>query len=931
MKDKSNIKQIKDIPMNKIKFCLGLMLCLLSIILVIDAGYVARTFNFIFYFLFGFGLYFIYLIMFLSGIYLMFFKNKKIVRYKIFLISGTIIAYLSILTLLSLSLTSGAEILKFENYDNLFLKDFLTKFYANAHIPLSAQILSIGGGSIGYLFAAIFNLSNNEIFGYVISSLLILLGIIIIFLPYIVKLIKKQIKKSKQKQEQIKQEFAKHVEENGVTFTDISLSKGNKIRDHSSETIKNAAFLTRDEKPKENSKIEETHNVLKEENFDRSDLLFNNQNYEERGGLTPARYQRVAFSNAKNDTNYVENMIKNEPAEDVVEQKMEQMTLDLEIKEEEVNKPQQTNFGSNSNINHETHINNSSNNNNQLLNNNENISQVLPQNNSNNIDTTPSTPKQRTIIYQEEEVKKDEDIQIISFQRQKFIPPAIDLLKDYENNKASQTNNEAALRDLENINNIFQTFNIGAHAIDYVIGPSVTQFAIVYDQGVSFKSVNSIINDLSIRLGGVNARFEPIVYGKPYSGLEIPNQVMSTVGFKEVMEKLPSSEEHPLAVAFGKNIQGEIVYADLCDFPHMLVAGTTGSGKSIFIHSVIMTLIMRNNPSDLRIVLVDPKQVEMTLYRNMPHLLCPIIVEPEQAVVCLNKLVDEMENRYRAFSQSQVTNIKEYNKLMKKENKETMPYILAILDEYSDLVDRAKDIARPVISLAQKSRACGIHLIISTQRPSTNVINGVIKGNLPTHVALMTASSVDSITIIGEGGAEKLLGKGDMLVQSPLVSRTGCVRLQSCFVQNEEINSVVKFLKSTLKTEYDMNYLDLVDHSKDVNVNIPNLNLSDDNKNVDSKYEDVKKAAMAEEYFSISKIQRIFGFGFTRAGRIFNQLQQDGIIASSKDSKGSAKGCKVLIHDDSYGINVDNDSNEVSSVETLNEYIDNANNSEGSY
>ena len=607
------------------------------------------------------------------------------------------------------------------------------------------------------------------------------------------------------------------------------------------------------------------------------------------------------------------------------------MTLDLEIKEEEVNKPQQANFGSNSNINHETHINNSSNNNNQLRNNNENISQVLPQNNSNNIDTTPSTPKQRTIIYQEEEVKKDEDIQIISFQRQKFIPPAIDLLKDYENNKASQTNNEAALRDLENINNIFQTFNIGAHAIDYVIGPSVTQFAIVYDQGVSFKSVNSIINDLSIRLGGVNARFEPIVYGKPYSGLEIPNQVMSTVGFKEVMEKLPSSEEHPLAVAFGKNIQGEIVHADLCDFPHMLVAGTTGSGKSIFIHSVIMTLIMRNNPSDLRIVLVDPKQVEMTLYRNMPHLLCPIIVEPEQAVVCLNKLVDEMENRYRAFSQSQVTNIKEYNKLMKKESKETMPYILAILDEYSDLVDRAKDIARPVISLAQKSRACGIHLIISTQRPSTNVINGVIKGNLPTHVALMTASSVDSITIIGEGGAEKLLGKGDMLVQSPLVSRTGCVRLQSCFVQNEEINSVVKFLKSTLKTEYDMNYLDLVDHSKDVNVNIPNLNPSDDNKNVDSKYEDVKKAAMAEEYFSISKIQRIFGFGFTRAGRIFNQLQQDGIIASSKDSKGSAKGCKVLIHDDSYGINVDNDSNEVSSVETLNEYIDNANNSEGSY
>ena len=297
----------------------------------------------------------------------------------------------------------------------------------------------------------------------------------------------------------------------------------------------------------------------------------------------------------------------------------------------------------------------------------------------------------------------------------------------------------------------------------------------------------------------------------------------------------------------------------------------------------------------------------------MPHLLYPIVTEPGDANSIMKKLVDEMDNnRYRLFSETGCSDIKQYNEYcLDHPQYEPLPYIVVILDEYSDLVDRCKDIAKPVLSIAQKARAAGIHLLVCTQRPSTNVINGVIKGNLPTHVALMTASSFDSVTIIGEGGAEKLLGKGDMLVQCPLVSRVGCVRLQGCFVQNKEINKVVECIKNNFETIYDKNYMDLNDEGPKSDSGSP---FSYDNKEFhDERYEYVKSIIMGQEYASISKIQREFGFGFSRAGKIFTQLQREGIV----DTNGSAKGCKVLVHDESYGVTPDISSIESTTTETV--------------
>ena len=487
-------------------------------------------------------------------------------------------------------------------------------------------------------------------------------------------------------------------------------------------------------------------------------------------------------------------------------------------------------------------------------------------------------------------------------QRVVWIPPSSELLDTYETSEATEKNARAAEERMVAINQVLNNFGVGARCTSYTIGSSVTRYNIEYDANVSVKSVEKLVNDISLRLGGVNARFTPIVQGETFSGLEIPNVTTTTVGFKEVFEALPDVNKHALSVGFGKDISGHVIAADFDEFPHLLVAGTTGSGKSIYIHSIIATLIMRVSPDDLKIVLVDPKKVEMTKYRDMPHLLCPIITEADKAKVMLSKLVDEMNNRYEEFAiADSCSNIKQYNEWAKEHNRDMMPYIIAVLDEYADLVDTCKEISQPVVSIAQKARAAGIHMLISTQRPSTNVITGVIKGNLPTHVALMTSSYTDSMTILGEGGAEKLLGRGDMLVQSPLVSRVGLTRLQGCYIQNREIARIVGYLKEHYETVYDENYLDLVDHSKEMGTQMVNSGDVEKEANAaeEEKYQSIKEWVMTQQFVSMSKIQRECAVGFNRAGKFFSRLQKEGIVSTQQD--GATKGCKVLVHGDDGG------------------------------
>ncbi len=468
-----------------------------------------------------------------------------------------------------------------------------------------------------------------------------------------------------------------------------------------------------------------------------------------------------------------------------------------------------------------------------------------------------------------------------------FVYPSIDLLNEYEDEHVTQLNFEASTVRKDKINNIFGDLKLGAKVTGFRIGPSVTRFEIETNKDVSVNTISKYIEDVSVRLGGVSARFEKVVAGMSVSGLEIPNKKSVTVSLKECLQPYVGKPEEKYKIPLGKNIAGDVIGVNITDFPHLLVAGSTGSGKSIFVHNLIMSLIMKTKPSECKIVLIDPKHVEMSRYKEMPHLMCPILTDIVPCRNALNKLVMEMENRYTLFELAGVSNLKQYNKQVREENqKDELPVIVVIIDEYADLVDSYKDISVPVVRLAQKSRAAGIHLVISTQRPSVNVITGVIKANLPTRVALRVASPTDSMTILGEGGAEKLLGYGDLLVDSPEINGVGLTRLQSPFVDNSEVRKVVNFLKENYKCHYHPNFLDLEDSKKTSYMD------ESGNDTIDELYDDVREWVVHQNEVSVSLIQRYFKFGFNRAARIVDALKEEGLIV--KDGNGTAARYKVL-------------------------------------
>ncbi len=475
--------------------------------------------------------------------------------------------------------------------------------------------------------------------------------------------------------------------------------------------------------------------------------------------------------------------------------------------------------------------------------------------------------------------------------KKEYIYPSLDLLNEYENADVDEENERISMERQEQINAILQDFGIGATITGYKVGPSVTRFDLLTNRDVSINSVIKYIDDIAVRLGGMtNTRFEKVVKGKATSGLEIPNAHAVTVSFKECIAPYMGNPKDKFKVPFGKDITGDVIGVNVTDYPHMLVAGSTGSGKSVFIHNLIMSLIMKTTPDELKIMLIDPKRVEMGKYKEMPHLLCPIISEYDQSKVAMNKLVAEMERRYQLFEDAGVSKISQYNEYAEEEGLEPLPIIVVVIDEYADLVENCKDIASPVVKIAAKSRASGIHMIISTQRPSVNVITGVIKANLPTRVALRVASSVDSQTILGEGGAEDLLGYGDMLVDCQDIPGHGFTRLQCAFVDNKEIRRVVEFLKQNYLTKYNPEFTDLKDRTA---MGPSFLGGGSQSRERDERYEEVKAFVMDLEEVSISEIQRKMYLGFPKAARIMDQLEEAGVV--SKATGNGAKR-KVLIH-----------------------------------
>ena len=472
--------------------------------------------------------------------------------------------------------------------------------------------------------------------------------------------------------------------------------------------------------------------------------------------------------------------------------------------------------------------------------------------------------------------------------------PPLDLLDLHENVDDLTKNEQYCQQRVESLNSIFHDLNIGAECISYKTGPSVTRYNISTKSNVTVSNIKRVIEDISIRLGGVPFRFEPIVFGETTSGIEIQNEIRINVGLRETLASMPKENKYKYAIPFGKGISGNLIYESVTKFPHMLVAGTSGSGKSIFMHSCILSLLMRTTPYELKMLLIDPKKVEMSYYKDIPHLLCPIVIQPRKALVALRKLVDEMERRYNVFEANGTRDITDFNELAKEKGIEPLPVIVVFIDEYADLTDEVKEIREPVVRIAQKARGAGIHLVVATQRPSVNVIDGVIKANLATRVALKVNSFVDSNTILGEGGAEKLLGNGDLIVECTTVTHGSKPRAQGCFVTSSEINRVADYLRKQAQPMYDPEFLDLTDHSQDfapgdegVTVDLASLKEASE----EQLFEQIKSDLTSKEYCSISYIQRTYGVGFPKAGRLFAKLLSQGLVAKQGDSRGN----KVLI------------------------------------
>ncbi|MAZ41107.1 cell division protein FtsK [bacterium] len=439
------------------------------------------------------------------------------------------------------------------------------------------------------------------------------------------------------------------------------------------------------------------------------------------------------------------------------------------------------------------------------------------------------------------------------------------------------------------------TFGIEVEIDEVSVGPSFTRYAIKPAEGVRLSRIVALQNDLALALAAHPVRIEAPIPGKSLVGIEIPNTKKSTIGLASLISGRDFKESAaPLYVALGKNVTGAPSFSNVARAPHMLIAGSTGSGKSVTIHSLVTSLLYRNGPEHLRFIMIDPKRVELTLYKDIPHLLTPVITNPKKAILALKWAIKEMERRYSILETEQVRDIATYHSqvldpaLEKEEDDENlpepMPYIVVIIDELADIMSSyPKELESAIVRLAQMSRAVGIHLILSTQRPSVNVVTGLIKANVPSRIALQVSSQVDSKTILDSAGAEKLLGAGDMLYQSGEMSKP--VRLQSAFISEAEVKKVAKYLKKEYADEL-MDELDLEgveNGNRLVSVDLDNEDLEDEPE--DDLYEDARDLVINTGKASTSYLQRKLGVGYARAARLIDMLEERGVVGPGQGSK----------------------------------------------
>lgn len=466
--------------------------------------------------------------------------------------------------------------------------------------------------------------------------------------------------------------------------------------------------------------------------------------------------------------------------------------------------------------------------------------------------------------------------------------PPLSLLSTKSTNNASKERSSAN-KNAARLTSVLKQFGVNATIENAFIGPTITKYELKLETGTRVNKILQLQDDIKLALATADIRIEAPIPGKPYVGIEVPNQSASMVGFKDVFKTLQSSKklmDNKLVVALGKDVSGQPIYAELDKMPHLLIAGATGSGKSVCVNTIISSILMRARPDEVKLILVDPKKVELSVYNGIPHLLAPVVTDPKKAAAVLREVVAEMERRYDVFASVNARNIKSYNAFAheynvgkdESEQKEILSYHVIILDEVADLMMVAsKEVEDCIMRISQMARAAGIHLIVATQRPSTDIITGVIKANIPSRIAFAVSSSIDSRTILDTSGAEKLLGKGDMLF-SPM-GASSPIRVQGCFVSDDEVAEIVHYVSSQQEAIYEERYVNAKSLSSGSSTS------GDGYDDEDEEYENCREFVIQAQKASTSLLQRKFRIGYNKAARIIDRLEEEGVIGPQLGSK----------------------------------------------
>lgn len=498
------------------------------------------------------------------------------------------------------------------------------------------------------------------------------------------------------------------------------------------------------------------------------------------------------------------------------------------------------------------------------------------------VDKEPPIPSVDEELVQNDQSQIEEPVIEHNTNKNYHLPP-LSLLHNVVNKKQGENKNHA-VESAERLTAVLNEFGVHASINNISIGPSITKYELKLETGTRVNKIMSLQDDIKLALAAKDIRIEAPIPGKPAVGVEIPNLVSSMVSFKEVFKNIPDKyKDNKLVVPLGKDVNGQVIYAELNKMPHLLIAGATGSGKSVCVNTIISSILMRAKPDEVKLILVDPKKVELSNYNGVPHLLAPVVTDPKKAAATLRETVSEMERRYDLFAGANVRKIETYNQYVEKKNQENdaehqlekLPYIVVILDEVADLMMVAsKDVEDCIMRIAQLARAAGIHLIVATQRPSTDIITGVIKANIPSRIAFAVSSSIDSRTILDCTGAEKLLGKGDMLFL-PMGSNSP-IRVQGAYVDDSEVEAITYYTTKQQEASYDERY---------TNVKPISAVAASKEEQEDEEYEMCRAFVIQAQKASTSLLQRQFRIGYNKAARIIDQLEADGIIGPQIGSK----------------------------------------------